>query len=203
MVTYSSHLCVTLMTLVPTFGPQGEVILVRYSPDQPRDDHGRFGSGESMQAAAKAWENSLDLEDTRERMSADIKAGTPENNPIIRGIREGSFTDTVFRGVVASEDWREPLDWKAGDTIQMLPSSFSTDKTVADAFAQGQVGVGVPSSPLDEDSTSVMLEVTGGGRGLSIPSSEKEIVTGGRFHIDAVAMYGEQLSIKMHQTGTW
>ena len=37
MVTYSSHLHVTLMTLVPIFGPQGEILLVRYSPDQPRE----------------------------------------------------------------------------------------------------------------------------------------------------------------------
>ncbi len=41
MVTYSSHLHVTLMTLVPIFGPQGEILIVqaevRYSEDQPRE----------------------------------------------------------------------------------------------------------------------------------------------------------------------
>jgi len=200
-------------------GPQGEPLfeprepLWRYSPDQPRDPDGKFGSGSGgLEAALKDWRGSVDLEDKRADIDAAIKSSDPASNVIVAGVRAETFEGSVYRGVrVDTEDgaWNEPLQWKEGDDIQLSPCSFSTDKSVADAFSKGQIVSNVDASPLDKSERSVVIEIEHGGNGISLiahnssDKEETEVISGGRYHVAKVETDGQSVHVTLHQTGVF
>ncbi len=182
---------------------------LRYSPEQPRDSHGRFGTGdagydpnnEGLKDAIGSWQNEDDASETPEDPDSEefiseyaqtrneawdaAKAGGQQaaDNPIIAGIRNEEFKGTIYRGLTINEE-DEIAGWKAGMTVQLLPSSFTKDESIAEEFA-GRPDKAIP----------VMMEVRGGGagiviggRGASEYKQEKEVITGGQFKVVSISI---------------
>ncbi len=173
-------------------GPQGEEL--RYSPDQPRDPDGKFGSGLGSEADAK-YDPSVAAPDLmkwqggeHQTMQAEseiaLKAGNGDKDPVINAIRHERFDGMIHRGL--SVEKGDPLlSVKANDVIQIEPSSFSFDRGIADEFStQTQMPGEVP----------VILTVGPWGNGIVVGDrgdpeygpngyDQKEVITGGHFRV--------------------
>jgi broad specificity phosphatase PhoE len=197
---------------------------IRYSPDQPRDDHGRFGTGDAnydtnnidLQVAIDAWRNSDDpaegstpddefvsmFEQTAQDAVKAVKAGgaSANQNPIVNGIRNEEFKGTIYRGLAISKE--DPITgWKVGQTVQLMPQSFSKDKEVAGEFAI--------NAKSDDKPIAIFMQITGGAgidishRGDKMFWREKEVISGGTFTVRSIAPIGNGFKIKLKQTGVF
>lgn len=182
---------------------------LRYSPDQPRDDHGRFGEGATdfakaddarkLEITIHAWQD----EDTSTRTihEAQIAAKASDaKNPIVQGIRSEKFDTVIFRGLTV-EKTDEIAKWEVGQTVQILPSSFSRSEHVAELYADGN----------SDKPIKVLLRINGGGNGIVVGDrslteyeQEKEVITGGHFKVTGMGRNSEDIFIiKLKQTGVF
>lgn len=146
-------------------------------------------------------------------MSSSARAGVAataikegKSDTLVAGIRSASVIDgTAYRGmfVKLSEDAGNPMNWKAGSDVQIMPSSFSTDLNVSKAFATGE-NQGLHG---DKAYTQVMIRVEGGIQGVRVDdytswdkiykgslegnpyaggSSEREVISGGSFRVKSI-----------------
>ncbi len=178
------------------------------------DEKGQFTSGDGSGAADKA-------EPTHERLASEIeawmksssaraaeaaaavRAGSPDT--LVTGIRSSKIDEAAFRGMFVRETGSadNPLSWKEGDSVQIMPSSFSTDQKVAQSFSTGES----QQKFGDKAYTQVMLKVEGGMRGLSVDKysswnkisgvsvegnpyaslgTESEVISGGKFSVVSI-----------------
>lgn len=191
---------------------------LRYSPDQPRDDHGRFGDASG--SGDKYNPNSKELKKEIRILKSGISAGTAEkineaakagdgSHPIINAIRhETTQGQDVYRGVKAKAD--DPITKAAvGDSVQILPSSFSLDQGVAERFA-------VPlmeTDPVTHDFTGsyqpVVLHVEGESNGIVLGDretrfrAEKEVISGGHYQVTARSVEKGVIRLGVKQTGVF
>jgi F like protein len=147
--------------------------VLKYNEDQPRDDHGRFGSGSEgtygnntseYDKMTSEFKPSEGLHQAIEKY-ADDPANEQTNTVIEKGIREEGVpvTTTLYRGLSmdSDKDVRKAFG-KAGTAIRpQWPQSTSTNKAVGEEFA-GLTG-NVP----------VLLTITRTGalKGLPVKSS--------------------------------
>jgi hypothetical protein len=217
------------MCQLMVLGPQGEPLEARYSPDQPRDPDGKFASvggldpaktaadfqrlgGErKLQSVIKKWQmfSGSDKDKTEgEKVQAAIKAG--EDNLVVAAIRNESVTGTLHRGLLVSPK-DSLLSWKKGDTVQIMPSSFSFSSNVAQNFSRMSPSLGDTSSW-----KSVVLHAGSDDahiQGISLSSreqekslaGEQEVITGGRFSVVRTKYDAKEkcLNIYLKQTGVF
>lgn len=106
---------------------------------------------------------------------------------------------TLYRGMAVSGSAQKILDsYKTGSTINMLPSSFTSDRNVAHEFGQ----------PVGNRRTQVRIEMTGEKHALPIQNlsksnnffREKEWVTAGSFEVVSAKKSADgQVVIKIKQ----
>jgi hypothetical protein len=229
---------------VPIYGPAGEILLVRFSEDQPRDPDGKFASGggspkdgvktydagggkkvtipdsgpteeEMDKMSPEEWESNH-AEGLSEKVNAWVETSdfvseesaeavrTGQTNLIVDAIRESEpINQTCYRGMFCDktptgEKW-DAMSWKAGQEVQIMPSSFSTDEKVASEFATGETQ-GLHG---EKGMTQVMIKIEPGMKGLHVEDYatgdaairagvEHEIICGGRYQV---------ISISRNQTG--
>lgn len=213
-----------------TWGSRSEL---RYSPDQPRDDHGRFGvggeageSGKSTEVDSKkgfvkvlhAWqEQDQGSNGMKQAATTAVKVGNAKQ-PIVAALRkETTGGIDIHRGLTI--DSKDPsrsavLRWKEGQDVNVFPASFSSDHEQAKSFADMAAD---KDGKLD---TKVIITVSGtasdggyshgiviGGRGEKEFDVEKEVITGGQFHVDKIQSTGtgksRVLNVRLTQTGVF
>ncbi len=162
---------------------------LRYSPDQPRDDHGRFGDGsgevptpEKLQAAIRDWqEGSSSLGSTQEKARTAAK-NNDASDPLVGGIRSEEISTSIYRGLEVEEP-EEITSWKPGADVQILPSSFSTSEDIAFEFANQSGDDGMTHVLLEVSSPTNGIDVNKNGRGDPGLWMEKEVISGGHYKV--------------------
>lgn len=181
---------------------QREERSLRYSPDQPRDPDGKFGSGMSSNEAKNAYDPTVPAPNLErwqagehQTMQGDatiaLKAGTPGKDPMLNAIRNETFDKYIYRGLAL--DKNDPLmAVKSGDLIQLEPSSFSFDRGIAEEFStqtlmDGQVPVILTVGPAGPGGDPHGIVIGDRGDSAYGPSGydQKEVVTAGHFRVAA------------------
>ena len=202
---------------------------LRYNPDQPRDSHGRFGTGdasydknnEDLKQTIEAWQDSdspaeglhpddefiSSYKQTCNDAAAAAKAGgqAAKDDPIVNGIRNEEFAGTIYRGLTINKT-DEMAHWKERQTVQLMPTSFSKSQAIAEDFAIRDIGQpgGMPKE------IPVIIHLTGGGAGIELGTrgnasfaAEKEVISGGKFKVVGILPYGGIYHITLKQTGVF
>lgn len=110
-----------------------------------------------------------------------IKSGNPESNQIVLGIRENTYDGDIHRGIVLGK--QDPLlQVKAGDKIQLMPQSFSTNRGVALKFLNDAKA---PGSKVE-----TVLTVHGPVNGIRpqerYETLETEVISAGHFEVQSI-----------------
>ena len=183
--------------------------LEKYSPDQPRDDHGRFGEGSegtygSNSAAydklTSGFMASPAVEEALEKY-ADDPANEDTNAIVDQGIKEEGMTikSTLYRGLSFPDDDTVKSTLKSGNYLKPEgPQSTSIEHSVARDFAglTDEVGVMLEIKPsfTGKKSTLKGLPVTSSGQSEIVLSSDTKLLVvgaptkiGGIWHATVVA----------------
>lgn len=173
----------------------------RYSEDQPRDDHGRFGEGAGTQNHEKlvntlqsyAGHDSAKAPKILDHAKDAVLSGNESKlskDPLVAGIRAERVEAPVFRGAIAQAN--DPiLSAKVGQEIQIMPSSFSKNEGTARGYAEGGIR---KFDDLEGDArpVSILYRVESGVNGIDVanhitsPKEEYEVITGGKFEVTSV-----------------
>lgn len=197
---------------------------LRYSPDQPRDDHGRFGEGEgsadnvhlieedpeasaSRRHAILSWQGG-NQQAIRAEAEQEVKtgvmgvtaAGEPSSgHAILQGIGDQTYGErALYRGLAVGEN--DPLtSWEVGQSVQIMPSSFSSASHIGYSFAVSAAELMKDMGEKDDKFVPVVIHVlpqdskgkaphgidlntveNASGAGYAY---EKEVITGGQFEV--------------------
>lgn len=186
----------------------------KYSEDEARDEQGRWTEGgessadekEKLSKALWSWQSGSD--DEGAKAEHYIQSGEPEGSEIVKGIRNETFGVTAWRGMFVEND-DAILKLKTGDTLQLMPSSFSDDRKVAAKFSTGET-LGMEGEKgwggviLRVNKTADGAEPHGimvGDRGHPAWRQENEIITGGQFTVTRVNKSKKATTLFISQKG--
>ncbi len=183
-----------------------------FNADQPRDPDGKFASDSDLSSdktqaafqklggekalgkALSSWQMPSGSGKTIGEKTADaVRAG--KTTIIIAAIRNEHTDGELHRGVNVPPD-SQLMSWKAGMSVQIMPSSFSSSSKIAESFSKmpttkddfygaskfdwKSVVLHVDKYNQDDEPTNGIVIGTRGNEGMS---SEKETISGGRFNI--------------------
>ncbi|MGA2502000.1 MAG: hypothetical protein ABSH20_30020, partial [Tepidisphaeraceae bacterium] len=167
-------------------------VLVKYSEDQPRDEHGEWTSGSgptytgALGKVVDSWvEGSVNIRQalsTGRAVSGDPKS-LSEGKAVVAAVAEhGTSTPDLYRGVCRSGEDPHELDGlaalKPGDTFNGNVASWSSDKEIAKDFG------GLFGEP------RFLIRLEAGAHGLDLGThavmGQKEWITDGRFEVVSV-----------------
>lgn len=142
----------------------------RYSPDQARDDHGRFGEGGAIydpltEAALNKFVGTA---------GPNTKMLPAELALMSKAIDEhGTPAPELFRGTVEKGDYKQVLERYAAMRAAQVPvamgvSSFTSDATVAETYSAGA----------SAKETAVVYHVQPGALGLDLAARAESVVPG-------------------------
>ena len=168
--------------------------------------------------------------DVAEKASTAIRRGHAESNEIVHQIRNEIVKGPIYRGLFVDDDAEvadQPegtnlrfADLKAGDELQLMPTSFSTEKYVAERFAtgaeQGLDGTKGMSGILLEVSDDMVngidvnhhlgMETGEGGDEdvyLNEHADEYEVISGGKYEVVERSVDGKNTYIRLKQKGVF
>lgn len=196
-------------------GPQGELLAVRYSDDQPREPNGQFGSGGDSPdkteddksgggvtkepPPTETWTHGSQSSCARMRGDAkkDIEEGRANSNALVVACRQDDLKGDTYRGIAVPAN-SSVLKYAVGDTIQLMPQSFSTEKDIAQAFGKGEKQLHNDKLLINPQSkgskwSAVLFTVKGdGAKGWNIGGktgyrmNEGEVVMQGHYKVESM-----------------
>jgi len=181
-----------------TAGPGGRTAIRVADPALPISRTAKLKA--KLEPQITAWTEGKHREIAAEAEAA-LVSGKPERSPILMGIRIQNGTGPAYRGLQLKPD--DPLmQARAGQTLELMPQSFSHEEKVAHSFALDEKAGHLP----------VILHVTGAEKGRihgvhvgahGVYSDEAEIITGGRFRVSGVEIKGRIRFVTLVQTGVF
>lgn len=193
----------------------GEQMKAAFNPDEPRNDKGEWSDGgggdsttDELSKKLHDWQETSDFEG--EYAESAIRNGKPESNAIVMAIRKETVDAPFYRGLFVDEN--DPLmSLKKDDPLQIMPSSFSLDRKVANKFAdgsqqglKGQLGMrGVRIEVYPWGTAGRPHGIVVGDRGNPDFKSDKEVISGGKFTVYKVTDLKSLRVIKVYQNGVF
>ena len=171
--------------------PKGRSLTKGYNPDQERDSHGRFGSGDSapstgvseaVQKEAMRYTDINDMSPALAQAALDSKTPAPE----------------LYRGMMVDGEVFQDLakQTSVGSEVTLPASSFSASLEVGQEFASEN------SPTYLGDDHSVLFTLEAGAPGLNIEpyademwQYQKEWLTGGKFEVTSQEISGASMKI--------
>jgi len=158
--------------------------ILKYSEDQQRDDHGRFGSG----SEEKSWEPSEKIKEHIEMYTIDSQM----SYTLVDAIKEGPQTaPSLFRGInIETEEERQQVisDLQKEKVVEFPPTSWSSNREIGELFST----VDAPSGGYGK--YGVIFELDAGAKGINFEpyatedfAYQKEWGVAGKFEVKSVS----------------
>jgi hypothetical protein len=200
--------------------------------DKDEKGHGsnpRGGTSEKdIKNAVTAWATTEDKGDKffqiQAKVEDDIRSGNAGKNAIVVGIRNEEIKGSSYRGQYVAKN--DPItEWQVGQSVQVMPSSFSGKLEVANDFASGDYFENPATNLLnqsigkddgvDNRGYQVIMQIGGSHNGINVdkkigdyaPGQKKEYehICGGRYDVKSFDRNEKTrvINIKLKQTGVF